>query len=40
MLIVTHVHMLHFTKYYKDAEQVRLTIFISLCFKFIDVHVF
>ena len=39
-LVITRVHMLHFTKQYKDTLQMRLMILMSVCSKFITVYVY
>ena len=38
MLVITRVRMLHFTKQYKDTLQMRLTILMPVCSKFITVY--
>jgi len=34
-LVITRVHMLHFTRQYKDTLQRRLMILMSFCSKFL-----
>jgi len=40
MLVITRVRFLHFTRQYKDTLQRKLTIVVSLWYKFIRVYVY